>query len=358
MKILFLYPYPHGESPSQRFRFEQYYNILRQNGYRIKGQSFWGRKTWHILYKKGHTARKAMALLIGFLKRLTILPAASKASFVFIHRECTPVGPPVFEWIIAKILRKKIIYDFDDAIWLPNTSSENKLVAIIKWHSKFNSICRWCYLISCGNDWLASIARAFNSNVVVNPTTIDTEHHHNPALYHVKKDENIITIGWTGTHSTLKYLDAILPLIRKLEERHNNLRFLVISNKKPWFQLRSLVFMPWSKETEIQDLLTIDIGLMPLVNDTWALGKCGFKALQYMALNIPAVASPAGVNKRIIDHGVNGFLCDSEEDWFSCLDKLVQEPDLRKQIGGEGRKKVISDYSISSNKKRFLSLFK
>jgi glycosyltransferase involved in cell wall biosynthesis len=96
---------------------------------------------------------------------------------------------------------------------------------------------------------------------------------------------------------------------------------------------------------------------MPLPDDEWSKGKCGLKGLQYMALEIPTVMSPVGVNNAIIDHGVNGFLCQTEEDWVQCLEKLVTDAILRKKIGIEGRKKVISNYSVASNASTFLGLF-
>jgi hypothetical protein len=131
MNVFFLFPYPLGESPSQRFRFEQYFKFLEKAGVTAYKQSFWDIKTWQVLYKKGHIAQKVIGFLTGIVKRIYLLLKIGKADYVFIHREVMPVGPPVFEWIVAKIFRKKIIYDFDDAIWLSNTSAENRMVSFI-----------------------------------------------------------------------------------------------------------------------------------------------------------------------------------------------------------------------------------
>ena len=137
--------------------------------------------------------------------------------FVFIHREATPLGPPIFEWILAKVLKKKIIYDFDDAIWLTDRQQESVLLRIAKWRSKVGSICKWAYKVSCGNEYLCNYAALFNKNVVYNPTTIDTENLHHPSqiLYPIKHPDRI-RIGWTGSHSTLKYLDEIQPVLHKI----------------------------------------------------------------------------------------------------------------------------------------------
>jgi glycosyltransferase involved in cell wall biosynthesis len=100
-----------------------------------------------------------------------------------------------------------------------------------------------------------------------------------------------------------------------------------------------------------------DIGIMPLPDDEWAKGKCGFKALQYMSLEIPAVVSPVGVNSEIVENGVQGFWCLSESEWFTRLEQLILNPEERKQMGRLGRQKVIQRYSVRSNTATFLSLF-
>jgi glycosyltransferase involved in cell wall biosynthesis len=348
-------PYPYSQAPSQRFRYEQYLGFMKEDGLDYKICSFLDENTWSILYKPGHTFRKVSGIIKGFAKRFIVLLNLRKYDFIFIHREATPIGPPIFEWIIAKVFQKKIIYDFDDAIWIPNTSSNNKIVAAIKWHSKVRSICRWAYKISCGNEFLQEYASLYNSNAYYVPTTIDTDHKHNPDLYRKVRNSKPV-IGWTGTHSTLIYLNEILPALKLLEKKFE-FELCVIANQDPKLPLKYYNFIAWNKETEIQDLLRFDIGLMPLTNDEWAEGKCGFKALQYMALNIPALVSPIGVNISIIKNGHNGYLCENEVEWFNSLSCLLQNYELIKKIGISAREKVISSYSINSNRLRFLELF-
>ncbi|MCS6821371.1 MAG: glycosyltransferase family 4 protein [Microscillaceae bacterium] len=355
MKILFLFPYPLGSAPSQRFRFEQYLHFLKEKNITYQTQGFLDEKTWQILYKKGHISQKLFGILRGFLRRFFILLRMYQYDFIFIHREASPILYPFFELIIAKIFKKKIIFDFDDAIWLPNTSQENRLVAGIKFHQKTNLICKWAYKISAGNDYLCEYAKKFNQNVILNPTTIDTENLHNPALFQVKKLEKIV-IGWTGTHSTIVYLNGIVPILQNLEQKFD-FYFLVISNQQPSFQLKSLRYVAWQKETEIPDLMQIDIGIMPLTDDAWAKGKCGFKALQYMALGIPALVSPVGVNQKIVDNGINGFWCSTAEEWLNALTLLLENSELRQNMGKEARKKIERHYSVLANKENFLQLF-
>lgn len=268
-----------------------------------------------------------------------------------------PVGPPVLEWIIARLFRKKVIYDFDDAIWLTDKTNESLIARTIRWRSKVSSICKWSYKISCGNEYLRQYAARFNERTVLNPTTIDTETLHNPSLYTVQKDPGRIIIGWTGSHSTLKYHYLLETVLRQIQEKFPNVEVAVIANGEPTIKLERLSFIKWSKESEIANLLTFDIGIMPLPDDEWSKGKCGFKALQYMALEIPAVISPVGVNCKIIEHGINGYLCSSDDDWIKVLEKLIVDAKHRKKIGVAGRQTIIQAYSVSSNKDNFLSLF-
>lgn len=352
--VAFIVPYPIGEAPSQRFRFEQYFTLLQQEKITFQVYPFLSISTWKILYKPGYTFSKITGIVTGFLRRTLLLFHLWKYDYIFIHREATPVGPPIFEWLIAKVFCKKIIFDFDDAIWLPNTSENNKIVAGIKWHSKTAAICKWAYKISCGNSYLCNYARHYNANVVLNPTTIDTQYLHNTIN---NQEAALPVIGWTGSHSTIDYLNDIIPVIAQLEKEFPFI-FLVISNRKPHFNLKSLQFLPWNKTTEIADLSKINIGIMPLKEDAWSEGKCGFKALQYMALGAPAVVSPVGVNKKIVQQGVNGFLATNKQEWMEALSTLLQNNTQRKVMGSAARKTIEQHFSVISNSKNFLELFR
>jgi glycosyltransferase involved in cell wall biosynthesis len=353
-KVLFLVPYPIRLAPSQRFRVEQFEPYLKEAGIDYCIEPFIDEKTWSILYKKGNTILKAMGILKGYLRRFRLaLFEAGKFDYIFVHREATPLGPPVIEWIIAKLLGKKVIYDFDDAIWIPNITSENKLVSNIKAFWKVPTICRWSYKVVTGNDYLNGYASRQNRSSVIIPTCVDVENRHNRIKGSITARP---VIGWTGSHSTLFYLNDIIPVIRELQERHD-FSFMVIADKKPELGLKHWEFLPWNEKSEIEDLLRLDIGVMPLKPDQWSEGKCGFKLIQYLALGIPAVADPVGVNKTIIDHGVNGFVCSSPSQWKECLEMLLNDPRLRLQMGSNGRKKIVDQYSVQSQYRKFLSLF-
>ena len=353
MKVVFITPYPFDEAPSQRFRFEQYFRFLKDKNISYVQKPFLSNSTWEVLYNSGHSFRKVTGILSGFMRRVFLMFTLWKYDFVFIHREASPIGPPIFEFIITKILRKKTNYDFDDAIWLANTSEVNSLVSKLKWHSKVSSICRWVSSVSCGNEFLKEYASNYNSNVHLLPTSIDTELVHNKVKQYDSSKKMVI--GWTGTHSTIEYLHEFIPFFHEMEKQFD-FEFLVISNQNPEFDLKSFRFIKWNKETEIEDLLKIDVGIMPLKDDQWAEGKCGFKILQYMALGIIPVASPVGVNKTIIINGENGFLCDDRDQWNKVLTKLSNSSHLEGFL-----ENVISTiakkYSVKSNKVMFLRLF-
>jgi len=355
--ILFLVPYPLAESPSQRFRFEQYFQVLENHGIQFSIQSFLNSNNWQVYYEEGAHLNKILALLGGFAGRLLSLIKAPYFDYVFIHREVTPLGPPVFEWILCKILHKRVIYDFDDAIWLTDRNKESSILRVGKWRAKVRSISKWSFRVSCGNEYLAAYAAQYNDRVVVNPTTIDTQNWHNSDMHKSSRSNNHITIGWTGSHSTLKYLKEVESILQQIETEFPTIEIIIIADQMPDLKLRNFRFVSWSKKTEIQDLLRFDIGIMPLPNDEWSKGKCGFKALQYMALKIPAVVSAVGVNTKIINNGIDGFLCSTSEEWVSALRKLIHEQGLRKEMGENGRKKVIEHYSVISNSSNFLSLF-
>jgi glycosyltransferase involved in cell wall biosynthesis len=351
--VLFLLPYPLHKAPSQRFRVEAFFSLLEKNDISYKTDVFFTSKAWAVLYKKGSFFYKVLAVVLGFLKRFITVLFAFKHKYIFIHREAAPLGPPVFEWLLTKVHRRKVIFDFDDAIWIPNVSENNKIALAIKCFWKVKWICQWAHKVSVGNDFLANYAKKYNSKVIYNPTCVDTEYRYNKSA---NQKQNPITIGWTGSHSTLPFLNMMLPVLRNLEQSHT-FRFLVICDHKPDFDLRSFTFKLWNKDTEIEDLSKINIGIMPLTNDLWSEGKCGFKIIQYMALGIPAVASPVGVNKKIIDQGVNGYICEDDEQWLKYLSALIADEKLRIVLGKNGKEKIKKEYSIASNSNTFLSLF-
>ena len=353
-KILFVCPYPPDQAPSQRFRFEQYLSQLNEDGFGTVICSFFSQKGYS-LYQSGNLLSKIYSVTGGYIRRCMLLFQLSRYEMIFLHREATPAGPPIAEYVMAKIIGKKMIYDFDDPIWFTDNEEESFLAALLRCRWKVRFICRWSYKVSCGNAYLADYASRFNARVFVNPTTIDTNLHL-PRTTHNDSAGKVV-IGWTGSQSTVKYLRSIIPVLQILEVKYPENEYLIIADKDPALPLKNVVFRPWRKVSEITDLAEMDIGIMPMPDDAWTQGKCGFKALQYMAMEIPAVVSPVGVSKEIVQNGVEGYWCDSFNEWFTRLAELMVNPEARIQMGKRGRQKVIAHYSVESNAENFLSLF-
>lgn len=351
-RLVIIAPYPKGEAPSQRFRFEQYLSFFEAEGYSIEFYPFLSDKTWKALYKEGSFFAKAFGMLGSFWRRFLLMFKLRSADVIFIHREASMIGPPMFEWVIAKVLRKKFVYDFDDAIWLPNYSDSNARFQRLKAYGKVRKIMKWAHEISAGNQHLMDYAKQYNENVRIIPTTIDLKNVHTLSTNQAVEKP---IIGWTGTHTTMNYLDEIVPVLAELEKTHD-FTFRVISNQAPDFELKSLEFVKWNKETEIEDLAKINIGIMPLTDTIWAKGKCGFKGLQYMALEIPSVVSPVGVNTSIVSHGKSGFLCSTPEEWKENLTELLENESLRTTIGKAGHMTVLEDYSVEANQIKYKNI--
>ncbi len=351
--VYFIVPAPLSISPGQRFRFEHYLSVLNQQNIPFGVSSFYSLSAWNTLYTSGNKTRKAWCVVSGFCRRIADLFRVRNYSHVYLYREAAPIGPPIFEWILAKLLRKKIIYDFDDAIWIPHTSTYNKAAARLKNFDKVAKICTWSYKVSVGNEYLAAFAGKYNKSVVIIPTVVDTDNIHNTIQQHTIGRP---AIGWTGTFSTLPYLDIVMPVLTQLQERCD-FDFIVIADKDPQLPLKNYEFVKWNRENEVSDLLRFHIGLMPLFNDEISKGKCGFKAIQYMSLGIPAVVSPVGVNSIIVENGVDGFVCDSVQDWTNSLDQLLTNASLRTVMGNAAREKIINNYSVKSSTPAFLQLF-
>lgn len=352
-RIFFIAPYPYNSAPSQRFRFEQYFSFLEKEGFDVRLFPFLDQRTWKTLYSKGKVGSKILGVVKSFFQRFSLLLNLHKADFIFIHREASHLGPPIFEWLISKVFRKKYIYDFDDAIWLPNYSETNARFHRLKAYWKVKYCMKWAYQISAGNQFLADYARQYNPNVIIIPTTIDTENYHSGnADYTPEK----LVIGWTGTHTTMRYLDELIPVFEYLNTKYSY-TIQIISNEKPAFHFPNLEFIPWKKETEINDLLNFSIGIMPLVEDQWSSGKCGFKGLQYMSLGIPTVMSPVGVNTDIVQHNSNGLIASSKEEWQSALELLLSDEEQRKRLGKSGKQTIESRYSVNAQREVYLALF-
>jgi glycosyltransferase involved in cell wall biosynthesis len=249
-----------------------------------------------------------------------------------------------------------MIYDFDDAIWLNDVSEANKAFSRIKNPEKISKTIEWSDVVFAGNEYLANYALQFSKNVVVIPTTVDTERYQSRII---KSTSSPVCIGWSGSITTIKHFDHAIPFLKALRKKYeNNIRIKVIGDDTYRNDELNIRGVAWNRETEVEDLSEIDIGIMPLPDDPWTRGKCGLKGLTYMALEIPPIMSPVGVNKDIITDGVNGYLAEGLEEWVTKISALIESPDLRRRIGIEARKTVVEKYSVESQKENYLQWFR
>lgn len=289
----------------------------------------------------------------GYLRRWAIFFKVLRSDFIYVYRETSPFGLPILLKIINLFSPKKIIYDFDDAIWLEDPIEKGTLLAKLKYKKKVGQLCKISWKVTVGNNFLADYARKFNQQVQIIPTVVDTEKRHFPLENNNSKQ---ITLGWTGSHSTLKYLNDLEPVLKQVVHEFN-CRILITANQKPELDIENLDFIAWSEENEIQVLNEMDIGIMPLPDEDWSKGKCGFKLIQYGAVGLPSLASKVGVNDKIVIDGETGFLCRTQQDWLQSLSLLINDASLRVSMGKKAREHIVKNYSVKSSIDAFLNLF-
>ncbi len=355
-KILFIVPHRKGRSPGQRFRFEQYLDFLRDNNFDHEYSFIISEKDDPNFYSRGKYFKKLLILLKGFSKRFRDLRRAGNADIVFIYREAIPFPLTYFEKRFAK-KKCKVIFDFDDSIWLLDISDGNSNLKYLKNPAKTPLIIQLSDMVFAGNNYLCKYAEQFNQNVKLIPTTLDTDYH--KAMSFEKQNPEKICIGWTGSATTLKHFEKAVPFLKELITKYSDKIYIkLIADKEPEKIEIPVNFCHWSKENEVSDLAELDIGIMPLPDDEWSKGKCGFKGLQYMAMEIPAVMSPVGMNRDLISSGENGFLADKDEEWIEILSNLIDNESLRKEIGKAGRETVVNHYSFQALKSKYIKYFK
>jgi glycosyltransferase involved in cell wall biosynthesis len=344
MNVLVVTPSLYNTSPGPRYRIEQWARYLERDGFRFTFAPFEDAALNRILYQRGHYVRKAALMLRALGRRFQLLPEAGRHDVIFIHREAALIGPAFFERLLAR-RRVPVIYDFDDAIWVRYASPANSYFSYLKFFGKTATLCRLSDHVTVGNKYLADYARRYNRNVTIVPTTIDTEQ------YTVRPSQSngdgVPTIGWTGSYSTVQHLDTLRGALTRLA-REQKFRLQVIGTRQYTLDGVETVVKPWRAATEVVDLHDIDIGVMPLPDDNWSQGKCGCKMLQYMGIGVPVVASPVGVNSEILQHGQNGLVARTEDEWVSMLALLLKDAGLRRTLGEAGRRTLEARYAGSA----------
>ena len=351
--VLILCAHRPKRSPSQRYRFEQYLPFLESQGFTFTFSYLLNEKDDRVFYSQGNFLSKVLILLKSVFIRLKDLIRFKNYDIIFIQREALFLGSSFFERRAAK--SAYTIFDFDDSIWLADTSPGNKKWEWIKKPEKFFETVKSVHSVIAGNAYLAEKALPLNSHTQIIPTTIDTHFHRpKPEL----RNKEVITIGWSGSLSTIKHFELLVPVLLQVKERYKErVTFKVLGDKHYQHAQLQTQSLAWSEDTEVDELNSFDIGLMPLPNDAWANGKCGLKGLSYMACGLATIMSAVGVNTQIIQHGENGYLAGNDDDWFELICKLVEDAGLRKMLGEKGRTTVVNAYSVEANKHLYSSVF-
>lgn len=306
------------DKPSARYRFIQYIPYLKKQGWDVE-----------VFKVPG-----------GFFERAEFFKTLGAFDCVFLQRKLLSF----LDWRVLRKNAKRVIYDFDDAIMFRDSKSKNpeSFFRMLM----FKRTIGGSDAVISGNKYLYEYASRHSKRVFTIPTAIDM------ARYKEKNyapDSGVVTLGWIGSGITLFYLEEMKAALDEVFERHPFTRLKIVADKFFDCAKMPVIKKKWNYEEEIADLHSFDIGLMPLIDDPWSRGKCGFKLLQYMAVGVPGVASKVGVNSEIIIHGINGFLADGKGEWVDCLSRLIEDAALRKRLGQEARKTVKERYSLEIN---------
>jgi glycosyltransferase involved in cell wall biosynthesis len=314
------------EKPSARYRIFQYLPYLEEQGW--LPQVF-------VLPKKWREKRALFKAIDVFDLVVLQKKLLSYWDFSYLRRYA-----------------RKLIYDFDDAILFRDSWKGSQTSLKRRW--AFARTVQGADWVIAGNAYLSELAQRYTKRVSIVPTPV-------PATLYPSKDYALlpqgVTLGWIGSAGTIKYLGEIRGILDLLGERFPFVRLKVVSDAFVSFNRIRIEKKKWTSEDEISDLHSFDIGLMPLTDDSWSRGKCGFKMLQYMAAGIPVVCSPVGVNREIIQDGVQGYWAGSQDEWFKKLSVLIEDKILRERMGGQGRKRVEEFYSLEVNAPKLIEIF-
>ncbi|MBR5644742.1 MAG: glycosyltransferase family 4 protein [Salinivirgaceae bacterium] len=350
-RLLYIAPHRPGRSPGQRFRFEQFMQFLESEGFEITYSFLLNEWDDRKFYKRGNYLLKCWIAFKCVIIRLFDVLRASRFDYIIVYREAHFWGWAIFEKLLSKS-RAALLFDFDDAIWLNDISESNKNLSWLKSSAKTAKIAQLADVVMVGNSFLADYARQSNQNVAIVPTVIDTTLY----KYRGAVDSTTVTIGWIGSTTTLKHFQNAIPALTAIKKKYGNkVNFKVIVDVDYSVDELELKSTKWNKDTELEELNKVDIGIMPLPDDKWSCGKCGFKGIQYMALGIATVMSPVGVNTDIIEHGVNGFLASTDTEWIDCLSQLIESVELRRRLGEAARKTINERYSVRSQESNLLN---
>ena len=347
MKVLALASYP-SEAAATRYRLAQFVAPLAERGITLTIHPFLDSKLFERLYHHGSLPRTAVGLLKSAVLRLGDVLAAGKADLVLVQREAMMFGPPVIEWLVTRALQRPMVLDLDDATYVSYTSpTYGGMGKVLKWFSKTDDLIRWAAIVTCGNSSIAEYVSSKGAQARIIPTVVDTDIFRPGPR---RASEEPIVLGWVGTHSTFPYLKSIFPALNSLAKKHR-FRLKVVGAGKDEIDLPGVEVenLSWNLQREVQDFQSIDVGLYPLdvsLYSGWAAGKSGFKAVQYMAVGIPYVATPVGGSAEIGEAGVTHLFASTHDEWYGALETLIADAGLRRAMGEAGRRHGVEHYGL------------
>jgi glycosyltransferase involved in cell wall biosynthesis len=354
-KLLFITPYS-IESASERYRIYQFLPYLERAGFACTVRPFASRAL-HRAIQAEQLAPKLVCTPFCYLRRMLDLASISGYDAVVVHRGIFPFPWPALEKVVIRH-HARVIFDFDDAVHIGHqdtATTKYPWIYKFKYGSGVNKMLSHCAHVIAGNRTLAKHASLFNSQVSIIPTVVDLDKY----TYHpCRGTREVVTIGWVGSRSTSPYLLEIEPALRLLSDAHpGKIRFRLYGDPRRKLNLPNFESLPFSLASEIEDLRTFDIGIMPVPDNDWTRGKCALKAIQYMALGIPTVTSPVGMATELVQHDVNGAWAQTPKEWFDALNRLITDIQLRKVYAEAGRKTVVARYSLQEWGSRLAELF-
>jgi glycosyltransferase involved in cell wall biosynthesis len=347
-RMLVLCPHPVGVAPGQRLKFEQYYPDWRREGWEITVSPFADGKLWPVLHAHGHLGAKIIGGLKGLARRLVDLASIRRFDLVYCFMYVTPIGTSLPERL-TRALSRKLLFDIEDNVLAGHglkADFPNPLLRMLKSPRKARYLIRRADHVITSSPFLNDACLKINENKACTyiSSSVDTDRFVPANRY---SNDSIVTIGWTGTFSTSVYLDLLRPVFQELAKRRR-FRLRVIGNFDYELDGVDLEVIRWTLEREVVDLQAIDIGVYPLALEEWATGKSGLKAIQYMAFGIPCVATGIGTAPMIIRDGENGLLVRTEQEWVGALERLIDDPELRRRLGEQARKDAVERYSTQA----------
>jgi glycosyltransferase involved in cell wall biosynthesis len=345
MKVLLLSLYGR-RGASSRLRMMQYLPYLGRHGVDVTVSPLLGDEYLKLLYTTGQ--RSTLAVAHAFVRRLAVLMACGKFDVIWLEKELFPWLPALIERFLGK-LQLPVVVDYDDAVFHRYDLNDRQWVRWVL-GKKIDRVMSSAALVTAGNGYLAERAiRAGAKQVEIVPTVVDTERYSEAPL----SQEGLVTIGWIGTPMTAKYLSFVESALYEVcADGAARVKLVGAGTvSMPEFDTE---ICEWSEENEVTDIQSFDIGIMPLPDEPWERGKCGYKLIQYMACGKPVVASPVGVNPEIISDGRTGFLASGHNEWVSALRRLISDAGQRAQMGRFARQDVEARYSLSVTAPRVL----